>query len=190
MEPQTHSNKKAAGIIIGIFGMVTVIVVTMLGARKPTDTSMTPDTSIVLPLTPVRTQVVQEENNNTTTAPVVNKPAKPAVTPTKSTPTPVASSVYRNGTYSATGTYMSPGGSDQLGVQVTLKNDIVTGVNVTLGANDRTSMRYQNIFAANYKQYVIGKDISSIHLTRVSGSSLTPIGFNNALSKIEAQAKA
>jgi hypothetical protein len=42
---------------------------------------------------------------------------------------------------------------------------------------------------ADYKQYVVGKKIDEVQLTKVSGSSLTPQGFNDALAKIKAEAK-
>lgn len=96
---------------------------------------------------------------------------------------------YKDGVYSVTASYDSPGGMDNLGVSLTLKNGIVTDANVTNMANDRTSSRYQDKFISGYKQYVIGKSIDSIHLDAVSGSSLTPIGFNSALDQIKAKAQ-
>jgi hypothetical protein len=50
--------------------------------------------------------------------------------------------------------------------------------------------QYQTTFQNNFKALVVGKDIASVHLTEVSGSSLTPVGFDDALTMIEAQAKA
>ncbi len=99
-------------------------------------------------------------------------------------------STYKDGTYTAVGSYMSPGGKDSVTVSLTLKNDIVVDSSVTNGANDSTSSRYQNFFISGYKQYVTGKKISDIHLDVVSGSSLTSRGFNEAVTNIEAQAKA
>jgi len=101
-----------------------------------------------------------------------------------------SASIYKNGTYSATGSYMSPGGEDQIAVTLTLKNDIVTSVSATPEAGDRMSARFQNMFISGYQQYVIGKNISSLNLTKVSGSSLTPKGFDSALAQIKSQAKA
>ena len=124
-----------------------------------------------------------------------NTPA-PAPVPVKVvTQTPVDTTksyayVYKDGTYTAVGSYMSPGGPDQLSVTITLKGDIVTDATVTNMAGDRTSSRYQNMFISGYKQYVIGKNIADINLTVVSGSSLTPIGFNDALNQIKTAAKA
>ncbi len=51
------------------------------------------------------------------------------------------------------------------------------------------SRQYQSEFAAGYKTQVIGKDISTISVGKVSGSSLTGNGFNDALAKIKAAAK-
>jgi uncharacterized protein with FMN-binding domain len=119
----------------------------------------------------------------------------PVTTTTQKTATPasvpaVAASLYKDGTYSATGSYNSPGGEDQVAVTLTLNNDIVTSVTATPKTQDRTSARYQAMFLSGYKQYVVGKDITGIHLSRVSGSSLTSIGFNAAIASIEAEAKA
>jgi hypothetical protein len=97
---------------------------------------------------------------------------------------------YKNGTYSATGTYDSPGGSESIGVSLTITNDTVTGASVTPMPNDGTSARYQQSFISGYKTYVIGENIDTIALDIVSGSSLTPVGFNDALSKIKAEAQA
>ena len=96
---------------------------------------------------------------------------------------------YKDGTYSAIGSYDSPGGLDRLGVSVTIANDVVTDSSLTLMPGDRTSSRYQQAFAGGYKAQVIGKAVDSIHLDTVSGSSLTPIGFDQALAAIKAKAK-
>jgi len=97
---------------------------------------------------------------------------------------------YKDGTYTAQGTYQSPAGTEGITVSLTLKNDIVTDATVTPGANDPMSQRYQGKFISGYKAQVIGKDISTIHLDKVSGSSLTPGGFDQALASIETQAQA
>ena len=99
-------------------------------------------------------------------------------------------SMYKDGTYSATGQYMSPGGLDKIAITLTLSNDIVTDVSATPEPGDNTSARYQDKFISSYKDYVVGRNIADINLTKVSGSSLTPKGFNDALAQIKAQAKA
>ncbi len=102
----------------------------------------------------------------------------------------VGTSTYKDGTYTATGSYNSPGGLETVDVTLTLSGDVVTSANVVSGARDPESRRYQSAFISGYKQYVVGKKISSINLGTVSGSSLTPKGFNDAVTKIETQAKA
>ncbi len=101
-----------------------------------------------------------------------------------------ASATLKDGTYQATGSYTSPGGNEQITVNVTLKDGVVTDTSATSGANDPTAKQYQAEFIAGYKDQVVGKKISSIKLSRVSGSSLTSQGFNNALQEIQRQAQA
>lgn len=96
----------------------------------------------------------------------------------------------KDGTYKATGSYTSPGGNEQITVSVTLKDGVVTDTSATSGANDPTAKQYQSEFIAGYKDQVVGKKISAIKLSRVSGSSLTSQGFNNALKQIQQQAQA
>ena len=105
-----------------------------------------------------------------------------------STNTATKTSRYKNGTYSLTASYESPAGAEDMGVSVTLKNDIVVDSTFTPMANDGRSSRYQQGFASGYKSYVIGKNIDSINLDVVSGASLTSAGFNDALSQIKAKA--
>lgn len=106
------------------------------------------------------------------------------------TPPPVTSSVYKDGSYSAVGTYTAPSGEESIGVSVTLAGDVVKDVSVTANATNSDSKKYQQKFIAGYKTMVVGKKISDIKLSKVSGSSLTPNGFNDAIAKIEAGAKA
>lgn len=97
---------------------------------------------------------------------------------------------YKDGTYSVEGDYVTHVGPKSIQVKITLKNNVITDADVTSSeGTDPMSKNYQGQFIAGYKALVIGKDITSVHLSKVSGSSLTPIGFNDALQKIEAQAK-
>ncbi|QQS60315.1 FMN-binding protein [Candidatus Falkowbacteria bacterium] len=110
--------------------------------------------------------------------------------PTTSTQEPaVMTASYKNGTYSSVGEYTSPGGTEQVGVSVTLQDDIITEVTFEAKAERPASVKFQGIFAGDYKQFVVGKKIDEVQLSKVSGSSLTPKGFNDALAKIKAQAK-
>lgn len=122
--------------------------------------------------------------------PVATPQAEP--TPVVAAPKPkaVVKTVYKNGTYTADGTYRSPAGNETINVTLVIKNDIVVDSTVTGTSESGKSQRYMATFISNYKAYVTGKSIDSISLDKVSGSSLTPRGFNDALSKIKTEAKA
>jgi uncharacterized protein with FMN-binding domain len=108
---------------------------------------------------------------------------------TSSDSSSTSSSVYKNGTYTATGNYTSPGGNESISLSVTLQGDIITDSSVQEGATDPEAREYQEDFISGYKAFVTGKNISSVRLSRVSGSSLTSGGFNRALDEIKQQAK-
>jgi uncharacterized protein with FMN-binding domain len=125
------------------------------------------------------------KNNNTA---IVNDTNTQATT----TDTMPTAALYKDGDYTATGDYNSPGGAEQVKVSLTLKNDIITAFNViSLAVRPETKI-YQGKFiqGVNGSGLVLGKKITDVKLTKVSGSSLTPKGWNDAIAKIEAQAKA
>jgi hypothetical protein len=163
MEPQQTNSNKKIGIGIGIVALLAIAAV-VFGAKK--------------------SEPVADTTSSTT--PVASSTTSPA----SATATASNGILYKDGTYMATGSYMSPGGLDHVGVSLTLKNDIVTDATVTPEPGDKTSAYYQGMFVANYKPLVVGKDISTLQISKVSGSSLTSIGFNDALKQIEVQAKA
>lgn len=134
------------------------------------------ETTITTPTTTVPTTTVSSTANTTTQEPT---------TPT----TVVSSATYKDGTYTAVGNYRSPAGAEEIGLTITLKNDIITDTKLIQKATDKISIQMQQMFADNYKPLVIGKKISDVRLSKVSGSSLTSAGFNEALAKIAAQAK-
>ncbi len=202
MEPFNPTHR-LVGIIVALLVIGGVGGVTFVSERSNTSAFIPITTAQVLlpsPIVTSKTTYVLKCSGDDDDQKCVNIPV--STTPTPVTPAPTVStlppatvpkqtaSVYKDGTYSATGSYMSPGGEDQIMVTLTLTNDVITSVSVTPAAGDRTSERYQNYFISGYKQYVIGYNIASVNLTYVSGSSLTPIGFDDALSQIEAQAKA
>lgn len=102
----------------------------------------------------------------------------------------VSETVYKDGTYTIEGDYLSPGGEEQIGVTVTLKGDVIEDVTVEPKATRPTSVKFQGVFSENYRPLVLGKNIDEVELDVVSGSSLTPKGFNDAIEKIKMQAKA
>ncbi len=117
----------------------------------------------------------------------------PVSTPesTTSSPSSTASTgSFKDGEYTSTGGYQSPGGFEKITIHITLKNDVVTDTSAKSGATDGEAEEYQSKFMSGYKKLVVGKKLTDISLSRVSGSSLTSIGFNNALDQIKSQAKA
>ncbi|HEY5222012.1 MAG TPA: hypothetical protein VIJ18_03025 [Microbacteriaceae bacterium] len=110
-------------------------------------------------------------------------------TPTTATPTTATpSTTYKNGTYSATGSYSSPGGTEQIGVTVTISNDTVTKLALDTSTAQGTAAQFQSQFASGIDSLVIGKKLDDVSVSRVSGSSLTSTGFNEAISSIKSDA--
>ncbi len=162
---------------VAVVGGIFVYVSKSGGGTSSTSTSQASVTvTPVTPVTSIPAQQAPAASNAVSDTPVDTATAK--------------STKYKDGTYTATGSYMSPGGNESLTVSLTLRGDIVADAAITPGANDGTSRRYQQMFISGCRQYVVGMSVDSIHLGRISGSSLTAGGFNAALSKIKTQAQA
>lgn len=99
------------------------------------------------------------------------------------------SATYKDGDYSVVGTYNSPAGAETMGVSLTLKDNIITAVTIEPKANAPISKKFQETVADSIKPFVVGKRIDAVKLSKISGSSLTPKGFNDALEKVKVQAK-
>lgn len=123
----------------------------------------------------------------TNSKPASNTNTEAAVQPTSEN---IVQSSYKDGTFEAVGDYISPGGGENIDVTLKLKAGIIEDAVVKSMAHRPNSVRYQEIFIDNYKQYIVGKNINDVKLDKVAGSSLTPEGFNDALDKIKAEAKA
>jgi len=96
---------------------------------------------------------------------------------------------YTDGTYTSVGNYISPGGEEQIKVVLDLRDGIVIDVQLDPLAERPTSVFFQRRFESAYKELVVGKSIDEVSLDVVAGSSLTPIGFNDALQKIRDMAR-
>lgn len=161
MEPKRKLNPGIAALIVIV--LVGVITVAVVAVRNQTDESNTAETS-------------QTEE---TTAPANG-----------SASTNNEDGTYTNGTYSETGSYISPGGRESVEVTLTIENEIITSAEVTANAASRDSKEYQDKFISGYKSQVVGKNVDEVSLSRVAGSSLTSNGFNAALELIKADATA
>lgn len=111
------------------------------------------------------------------------------VTTTANSNSAQTNAAFKDGSYSAEASYYTPESKEIISVTLTLKNGIVTESSLIQNPREQKSVLYQEVFAAGYKKFVIGKKISEINVGVVSGSSLTGKGFNDALAKIKAQAQ-
>ncbi len=168
-------NKTTISAIASVLGLLLVGAVVFVSAKPKTA-----NTSTAVAATET-TDATQEE---------VTPPTQAAATTSNTTTTAAANtSGYKDGTYSAEGMYQTPQGGEHIGVTLTLASGVVTAASLTQSPLIPESRRYQDLFISAYKQYVIGKSLDSISLSRVSGSSLTSGGFNEAVAKIKVQAK-
>ena len=181
MEPK--SNKKLG---LGLLGVVVVVALVGFLLNKNINADKNEKLPTETPVADNTNQIVATTSANKETTNSTNKVVSTEV----DVKNKVSTSVYKDGTYTAIGSYMSPGGLDKLGVTVTLKNDVVVETSVEQMAGDPRSASYEKMFADNYQALVVGQKISDLNLTKVSRSSLTPKGFNDAIAKIKSQAKA
>lgn len=135
--------------------------------------------------------VVYFTNKNESAESTANARAETSASDTTVDPGVATATIsYKDGTYDATGSYQTPGGTESVDVSLTLKGDVITDVTVTGSGSDGDTEFYQNKFISNYKSSVVGKDIDTVRLSRVAGSSLTSGGFNKAIESIKQDASA
>lgn len=132
--------------------------------------------------------IINNASNDNKATPAASQTTQTVNTNTGSSSSDV--STYKDGTYSATGSYLSPGGRESIDLTVTIKDGVITSTELKKNATDRDAEEYQQLFADNYKSLVVGKAVDEVSLSRVAGSSLTSTGFNNALTEIKQDAKA
>ena len=143
---------------------------------------------IVISLLVIAGGAVYALNNNTQTAsePETTQTEQPAET---QTPTANNDSAFADGSYTATGNYSTPGGGESITITATLTGGVVTNITAEGSATRGDSAQYQAKFLSGYKTLVVGKEVESVSLSRVSGSSLTSNGFNRALETIKNDAQ-
>jgi uncharacterized protein with FMN-binding domain len=98
-------------------------------------------------------------------------------------------SSYKDGTYSADGNYVSPNGTETVGVELTLAAGTVKAVNITQHPSNPNTRKFQGEFAGGIASQVVGKNIDELKVSKVAGSSLTSGGFNKAVEKIKSEAR-
>ncbi|MDB5176658.1 MAG: hypothetical protein JWN75_326 [Candidatus Saccharibacteria bacterium] len=149
---------------------------------------------VIVLLVAAATAVVAMSGNNAnkqTSDTTASTSTSPSASTSSGASTPASStSSFKDGSYNATGNYQSPGGPQSIDVKVVLAGGIISDASVTQHASGGEAEQYQSKFVSGYKSQVVGKKISDVNLSRVAGSSLTPIGFNDAIADIEKQAAA
>ena len=111
-----------------------------------------------------------------------------APTTQAATSAPATAGSYQDGTYSADGNYVSPNGTETVGVQLTLAGGSVSDVVITPHPSNPNTRKFQGEFANGIKAQIVGKQLDEIKVSKVAGSSLTSGGFNQAVEKIKADA--
>ncbi|CAN7434256.1 FMN-binding protein [Arthrobacter sp. LjRoot14] len=96
---------------------------------------------------------------------------------------------YKDGTYSADGNYVSPNGTETVGVELTLSGGTVSGVNITQHPSNPNTRKFQGEFAGGIAAQIVGKKLDELNVSKVAGSSLTSGGFNQAVEKIKSEAQ-
>ncbi|MBT2531790.1 FMN-binding protein [Arthrobacter sp. ISL-48] len=112
-----------------------------------------------------------------------------AATPSGSSSLASSGSGYKDGAYSADGTYVSPNGAETVGVELTLASGTVTDVKITQHPSNPNTRKFQGEFAGGIAAQVVGKSIDQLNVSKVAGSSLTSGGFNQAVEKIKSEAQ-
>ncbi|MCU1441200.1 MAG: FMN-binding protein [Rhodoglobus sp.] len=95
---------------------------------------------------------------------------------------------YADGTYTESGDYSAPSGTETVEVTITLADNIITAVDVVGDATDPEARLHQGEFIDGIQGVVVGKNIDEIQVDKVGGSSLTSGGFNRAIDAIKADA--
>lgn len=104
------------------------------------------------------------------------------------TGTTSSSGSYKDGTYTADGSYQTPETVESISVTLTVADGVVKDVEVTGDPQARETEEYQAKFIGGISGEVVGKGLDELNVTRVAGSSLTSGGFNEALKSIKEQA--
>jgi len=160
MEPARKIHPGLAALIIIVLVGIVATAVIVINMDKGNDVETTQTTETTTPATDTNTE------------------------------TDAATSSYKDGTYSATGSYSSPGGRESIKLTVTIMDGIITSTSLDEKASNGEAKEYQDDFDSGYKTLVVGKNIDEVSLSRVAGSSLTSNGFNDALDEIKSDAKA
>lgn len=100
-----------------------------------------------------------------------------------------APSAFRDGRYSATGRYLTPGGDESIRVTVRIRDGLVTETAAETEALSPTARQFQDQFGVHVADRAVGRPLATLSVSAVAGASLTSTGFNNALAQIRMSAQ-
>lgn len=169
---EQHARTKLIAIVVSIIVIAGVIMLAdHLKSKTPALATTSGQTS---------QPTAQTNTTSTTNMPTATPPST----------SPGTGSSYSDGSYSATSDYYVPHGDEEIRVNLTLQNGVVTAASIQNSESNRDSAMFQEDFASEYKQFVIGKKISSLNLSNIAGASDTTQAFNEAVSQIASKAQA
>ncbi|MFF1251301.1 hypothetical protein ACFVYC_02220 [Pseudarthrobacter sp. NPDC058329] len=122
-------------------------------------------------------------------SPAASAGSAAATTSAGASPLATSGGTYKDGTYSADGNYVSPNGTETVGVELTLAAGTVTAVNITEHPSNPNTRKFQGEFAGGIASQIVGKNINELNVSKVAGSSLTSGGFNQAVELIKSEAQ-
>lgn len=166
-----------------------IVIISNNNQTEPENTTNNSNTERELEITEPRDEVPNELPIENDTEEVV----LPNEDTTEAPPNDPATSglvlIYENGTYSANGNYTSPAGQEEVSVNLTVENDVVTAVTVTPMATNPGSVKNQTAFSEGISDVIVGKSLAEISDPGVvNGSSLTGDGFAMAVEQIRVDA--
>jgi cytoskeletal protein RodZ len=168
-----------------------IVACTNAAAQEATSSAHSAATSNSAPSStaPTSTSSSSASASTSSAAPTSSEAAASSST-AEPTTAAAAASTYADGTYTATGSYSSPGGTETISISLTLSDDVITAATAEGEATGGPSSQYQGEFEENFAALIVGKDIDDVSLDKVAGSSLTSGGFNAAVETIKSDALA
>lgn len=135
--------------------------------------------------------VLQVSSGEPSAVPSVRLPVVgvPAVSSSGAGKAAASISLYRNGRYTATGHYLTPGGNESIAVSIDVQADAVAASAIQVEATSPTARQFQQQFRTTIASHITARPLSTLSVSRVSGASLTSLGFNDALAKVRQEAK-
>jgi len=168
-----------------------IVACTNAAAQEATSSAQSAATSNSAPSStaPTSTSSSSASASTSSAAPTSSEAAASSST-AEPTTAAAAAGTYADGTYTATGSYSSPGGTETISISLTLSDDVITAATAEGEATGGPSSQYQGEFEDDFAALIVGKDIDDVSLDKVAGSSLTSGGFNAAVETIKSDALA